>query len=132
MRAPTLGRSRPGAARGALCEGGHVGLGGVELRDDRIGVAEQEAPGVGQVDGAGPARTLDEPLADGALQFRDLLADGRLRVAELPGRPAEGARPRDGLEGRQMAQLDPERAITFIIEPNHNWICLMNVAGHAE
>ena len=59
------------------------------------------------------AGAVDEPLPDVALELRDLLADGGLGVAELAGRPAEGARAADGLEGREMPQLDAEQSITF-------------------
>jgi hypothetical protein len=75
-------------------------------------VAEQEPAGVGQVDGAGPTRPLDELLPDGALQPRDLLADRGLRIAELAGCTAEGARPGDSLQGGQVTQLDAEKSIT--------------------
>ena len=97
----------------ALGERGHVGLRGVELRDDRVRVPEEQPARVGQVDGPRAAGTVDEPLADVALELRDLLADGRLRVAELAGRAAEGPRAADGLEGREMPQFDAEPSITF-------------------
>src|SRR5581483_10449719 len=97
----------------ALREGVEVGAGGVELRHDRVGVPEQEPPGVGEVDGAGAARALDEALADVPLEPRDLLADRRLRVAELAGRAVEGPRAADGLERGEVAELDPEPLIAF-------------------
>ena len=101
------GPAAPSAKRG------HVGACGVELGDDRIGVAEQEAARVGEVDGAGAARAVDELLADAPLEAGDLLAHRRLRVAELAGGGAERARAPDRLEGGQMAKLDAEKAITF-------------------
>ena len=101
---------RPGRAFG---EGGEVGLRGVELRDDRVRVPQEQPSRVGQVDRPRAAGTVDEPLPDVALELRDLLADGGLGVAELAGRAAEGARAADGLQGRQMAQLDAQPSITF-------------------
>ena len=101
---------RPGRAFG---ERGQVGLRGVELRDDRVRVPEEQPARVGQVDGPGAAGPVDEPLPDVALEQRDLLADGGLGVAELAGRPAEGARAADGLQGREMPQFDAEPSITF-------------------
>jgi hypothetical protein len=70
-------------------------------------VAEQEEPGLGRLDSARAARPVEELLPDDALELRDLLADGRLRVAELARRTAERARPRDRFQRRQMAQIDP-------------------------
>jgi hypothetical protein len=106
-------------AGGAFRERGHVRLGGVELRHDRVGVPEKQAAGVGEVDGSGPARPLDEPLADLALEVGDLLAHGRLGVAEVARGPAERARSSDRLEGGDVAQLDAEKAITF--HDQHEW-----------
>ena len=97
----------------ALREGVHVRAGGVELGDDRVGVTEEEPAGVGEVDGPRATRAVDEPLADRPLERGDLLADGRLRIAELSGGAAEGARASDGLEGREMAQFDAEESIAF-------------------
>ena len=74
-------------------------------------VAEQQLPGLGQRDRAGAARALDQLLADDALEGRDLLADRRLRVAQLDRRTAERALALDGVEGRQMAQLDAEPGV---------------------
>jgi hypothetical protein len=76
-------------------------------------VAEQEPPRVGEIDRPRATRPLDERLADAALELRDLLANGGLRVAELAGRRAEGARPPDRLERGEMAKLDTEKSITF-------------------
>ena len=100
-------------AGGALGEGGHVGACRVELRDDRIRVAEQEPARVGEVDGARAAGADDELLADAPLETGDLLAHRRLRVAELPGGGAERARASDRLECGQVTELDAEKAITF-------------------
>ena len=102
---------RPGRSFG---ERGHVCLGGVELRDDRVRVPEQELPGLGQRHGPRAARTLDEPLADDALEVRDLLADRRLGVAERARCLAERVRPPDGFERGQVAQFEAEESITFI------------------
>ena len=61
--------------------------------------------------GARAAGALDELLADDPLERRDLLAHRRLRVAELEGGAPERARAGDGLERRQVAQLDAEPAL---------------------
>ena len=80
-------RSVPGFAR---LERAEVGLRGLQARDDRLRVAQQQLAGLGQRDRARAARPLDEPLADDPLERRDLLADRRLRVAE----PLRGASER--------------------------------------
>ena len=55
-----------------------------------VRVPEQEATGGGQGDRPWPAGPVEERLADGSLQAGDLLADGRLRVAQDVGRADEG------------------------------------------
>ena len=100
-------------ARRPFRERGHVRLCCVELRDDRVRVASEEPAGVGQVDGSRATWAVDEALADVALELGDLLADGRLGIAELACRPAERARAPHGLEGREMPELDAEPSITF-------------------
>ena len=99
---------RPGLA-GA--ERGDVGPRRVEPGDDRLGVTEQQHSGLGQRDGARTAGPLDERLADDLLERRDLLADGRLRVAEPIGRATERSLPRDRVEGGEVAHLDSEPLI---------------------
>ena len=84
---------------------------GVEPRDDRLGVAQKELAGLGQRDGARAAGPLDERLADDLLERRDLLADGRLRVAEPLGGAAERSLARNRAERGEVAQLDPEPLI---------------------
>ena len=113
LRADTL--ERPDAERAAvtLREGGHVGLRGVETRDDRLGVAEQQRPGLRERDRPWTARTLEQPLPDESLQGLDLLADRRLRVAERHGSPAERALAGDGFQGCEMTELDAEPTIRF-------------------
>ena len=100
-------------AGGALGQCFHVGLRSLELGDDRVGVAEQQPARVRQRDGPRPTRALDQPLADDLLELRDLLADRRLRVAELPRGTAERPGARERLQGRQMAQLHPQPTIRF-------------------
>ena len=63
--------------------------------------------------GRGPARTLDEAQPDDALERRDLLRDGRLRVAEPLGRAPERALVGDRLERDEMPEVEPEPAISF-------------------
>ena len=93
-------------SRGALGERGHVGTGRVEARDDRIGVAEQEEPGLGRLDAPRAAGPVEELLSDDPLELRDLLADGRLRVAELARGAAERAGAGDRFQSGEMPQID--------------------------
>ena len=90
-------------SRGALGERGHVGAGRVEARDDRVGVAEQQEAGLGRLDAARAAGPVEEPLPDDPLELRDLLADGRLGVAELARGRAERAGARDRFQSGEMA-----------------------------
>ena len=71
------------------------------------------SPGLGQRDRPRAAGALDEPQPDDALERRDLLRDGRLRVAEPLGRPAERALVGDRLERDEVAQVESEPAIRF-------------------
>ena len=63
--------------------------------------------------GPRPAWPLDEAQADDPLERRDLLRDRRLRVAEPLGGLPEGSLVRDRLEGDEMAEVEPEPAISF-------------------
>ena len=123
LGADTLEGADPEGAGLALDERGHVGLGGVQPRDDRLGVAEEEPAGLGQRYGSRPARPLEQPLADDPLKGLDLLADRRLRIAERLRGAAEGALARDSLERGQMPHLDPQpplrRSIRFHDRTEH-------------
>ena len=96
----------------ALCQRGHVRPGGVELRDDRVGVTEQEEAGLGRLHPPRPAGTVEEPLPDDPLEPGDLLADRRLGVAELARRAPERASARDRFQGREMAEFDAQPVIS--------------------
>ena len=98
-------------ARQAAPERVHVRLRRREPRDDRLRVPEQELAGLGQRDLPRPAGPLDELLADDSLERGDLLADGRLGVAERGGSPAERHLTRDGLQRDQVAKLDARPTI---------------------
>jgi hypothetical protein len=74
-------------------------------------VAKQDLPGLGERDRPRPARTLDQPQADDALEGRDLLRDGGLGVAEALGRPAERAFVGDRLERHQVPEIETVPAI---------------------
>ena len=87
---------------------GHVRLGGGEPGHDRVGVTAQQAARVGERDRARPAGPLDELRADDLLEPGDLLADRRLRVAELDRSAPEGALALDGLQRREVPQLYPK------------------------
>ena len=86
----------------AFREGGEVGLGRGHSRSDGVGVDEEEPAGLGERDGLRAAGPLDQPVADDALEGRDLLADRRLGVAERGGCLAEGAFPGDGFQRQEM------------------------------
>ena len=88
--------------RRALGERGHVGLGRLQAGDDACCVAEEELAGLGEGDPARPAGPLDELLPDDALERLDLLAHGRLGVAELLGGAPERALLGHRLKGREM------------------------------
>ena len=66
----------------ALRERRHVRLGGVQARDDRLRVAEQERARLGEGDRPRATGSLEQALADDPLERLDLLADRGLRVAE--------------------------------------------------
>jgi hypothetical protein len=55
---------------------------------------------------------VEEPLSDDPLELRDLLADGRLGVAELPCCAAEGACACDRFQSGEMAQIDSQPLIS--------------------
>ena len=70
-----------------------------------------------QTDGMRAARALDQLLADDALERRDLLADGRLRVPERGRGADERCLVRDRIEGEKMAELDaqpPRRPVSGV------------------
>jgi hypothetical protein len=52
-----------------------IGSGRLHSGCDRAGVAQEQFPCLCEMNGAPPARSLDEPDADAALERRDLLAD---------------------------------------------------------
>ena len=106
---------RPDPERTALSVGecGHVCLRGLQARDDRLGVAEQQRSRLRERDRPWAARTLEQPLADDSLQGLDLLADRRLGVAERNGGAAERALAGNGFQGCEMTELDAEPTIRF-------------------
>jgi hypothetical protein len=55
-------------------------------------VAQEQLAGLGERDRTRPARAFDELLSDDLLEGCDLLADGRLRVAEAVGRATDPSR----------------------------------------
>jgi hypothetical protein len=55
---------------------------------------------------------VEEPLPDDPFELRDLLADGRLRIAQLARRAAERPSARDSLQGREMSQIDAQPSIS--------------------
>ena len=90
---------------------GHVGARRVEPVDDRLGVSQEELAGLGHRDRPRAAGALDELLAHDALEGGDLLAHGRLGVAELEGGAAERACPGHRFERREVPHLDAEPVV---------------------
>ena len=107
-----LERAHADPARLAGDELVEVGAQGSEAREQAVGVAQHDVAGLGQRDRARAARPLDELEADRALERRDLLGDGRLRIAEALGRAGEGALLGDGLQGGEVARLDADESIS--------------------
>ena len=83
-----------------------------ETREHADRVAVEHHARRAERDRSGPAGPLDELDADGAFERRDLLRDGRLRVAELLGRAGEAVRLGDRAERLEMAHLDPGVSIS--------------------
>ena len=75
-------------------------------------MAEQSLPRFGRRHRPPPSRALEQLQAGCSLEHRDLLADRGLRVAELRAGAAERAGLHDGLERRQVADLDAHQAMT--------------------
>ncbi len=98
----------PGLAR---IERGDVGARGVEPGHDRLGMAQEQLAGLGERDGARAARALDQRLPDELLERRDLLAHGRLRIAQPVGGAPEGALACDRVERGEVPHLDAEPLI---------------------
>ena len=87
------------AARGAA--GADLGMLG--LGQDRLGVDQERAAGVGQADAARMAH--EQRRVDLALERADLLAERRLLDVQLLGRAGDVALMRDGDEVAEMAQF---------------------------
>ncbi len=104
---------RPDAQRGgrALGERREIGLCGLQLRGEPDRVAEDALAGVGRNDRPPTAGSLEQAHAGRPLERRDLDADGRLRIAELLRGPRERSGHRDGLERREMTNLDAEQSM---------------------
>jgi hypothetical protein len=104
---------RPDAepARVSGLERSHVGLRREHARLDRVRVTQQDAAGLGQRDRARAAWALDETEPDDALESRDLLRDGGLRVAETLGGAPERALVGDRLQRDEMAEVEAVPAI---------------------
>ena len=79
----------PHATAAQAGDGLQLGLGVGEAGEDDVGMGDQGAPGVREGDAA--LAPLDQARAGLALQRRDLLRDGGLRVGERLGGGGEGA-----------------------------------------
>ena len=87
------------AARGAA----RAGLGALDVGQDRLGVGQEGAAGVGQAHAARMAH--EQRGVDLALERLDLLAERRLLHVELLGRARDVALAGDGDEVAEMAQF---------------------------
>src|SRR5437868_6531514 len=83
-----------------------VGLRRPQPRFDRVGVAQEQPPRLGQLVRAPASRPLDQALPHQRLQGSDVIADSRERAVQLLGRRPEGPGFRDRAEGPQMFELD--------------------------
>ena len=92
-------------------EGRQLGVGGVQLGQDRVGPADQGLAGLGQADAAGVA--LDQPGPGLALQGGDLLGDGRLAVGERLGGGRERAPQRDLAEHSEAAHVQHKHHLSM-------------------
>ena len=113
LRADALERADSETARVASLERGHVRFRGEKPRLDRVRVAQQDLPRLGEGDRSRPSRAFDETEPDDALQGGDLLGDGRLRVAQPLGGAPERALVGDRLERDEMPEVEPEPTIRF-------------------
>ena len=111
LRTTSFHCATDGDCRLAGAQGMQVCLSGLEPGDDRVGVAQEQVPCLGQRDRARAARALDELLADDPLERRDLLADRRLGVAQGVRGPAERRLAPDRGQRDQITQLQPGPAI---------------------
>ena len=90
----------PAGLRGDLLQ---LLVGGRELGEDALGVADEHLAGGGEADAARLA--LDQLHADLLLEPRDLLRDGGLGVGERLGGGGEGAAQRDLAQDGQEAEI---------------------------
>ena len=74
------------------------------------GVAQEPEPGLGRRHGSPAAGTVEQRQPGGALERRDLLADRRLRVAELGGGAVEGTALDDRLECGEVPDFDASQS----------------------
>ena len=91
------------APAGVLGDLAELGLGGGDLGQDALGVADEHLAAGGQADAARLA--LDQLHADLLLEPRDLLRDGGLGVVERLGGGGEGASQRDLAQDAQQAEI---------------------------
>ena len=97
-------RGQPQAPAAEARDGLELGLGVGQPGEDRVGVLDERAAGVGQADAARVA--LDEAGPGLALERGDLLGDGRLGVGEGVGGGGEGAALGDLSEHAHAADIE--------------------------
>ena len=108
MRRITVGYTAPHLPAGHThCPYPAIRFGRREAGLDRARVHEQTLAGLGERERLRDARAIHELRADDALERGELLADGRLRIAEAARGAMERRLLREGLERSQMANLDP-------------------------
>ena len=71
-------------------------------------MCEQDPSGLGEAHRPRTASAVEDARPHELLEPDDLLADGRLGVAELVGGGVEGAVTRDGVERHEVAKLEAE------------------------
>ena len=117
LRAGGLEGADAQRARLARGEGEQVAARDGEARQHALGVPHEHLALRRQRHRPRAARSLDQGHANDALECRDLLGDGRLRVAELVRGPGERARPPDRHQCPEMTHLD--RRITITVSDQH-------------
>ena len=89
---------------------GELALQALELREQRVGVAEQHARGGGEPDAA--AARLEQRVADLLLERRELLRHRRGREMQRVGGRGERAVVGDGAERAEAAEVDHDAGLS--------------------
>jgi len=125
QRAQAVAREcEPQRVEAAGSKGLKISLRAREPGPDRARMLDHDLACTGQADRLRSSGAIDEPLTNNALECRDLLAHGRLRVPQLFRSAIERSLSRDRLKRQEVSELDadPSRRpkITSSKHPNHD------------